>query len=213
MWRIVLSVFGILLVVVMFSGCYDRYGIVYPDNDRLFNMCVKAHKKGLLYPHFYDDVLKDISPDNITTYDTNIRDTNYLNLFVLPNINRQDYIFGKDRKENNIYKVTINAGKETIESLKAKLLLESNKNLIRFYKIDIFVLENYYLEYTEQRIDKKTLITKVEYVLKNKKTHDIAMQKISYHLYADKFKRRIDKEWQSLGEYAGLAREYDYCQW
>lgn len=49
---------------------------------------------------------------------------------MLPNINRQDYIFGKDRKENNIYKVTINADKETIESLKAELLLESNKNKI-----------------------------------------------------------------------------------
>lgn len=201
------------LVLVIYSGCYYRYEIVYPDDDRLFNMCVKAHKKGLLYPHFYDDVLKDISPDNITLYDTNIRDTNYLNLFVLPNINRQDYIFGKDRKENNIYKVTINADKETIESLKAELLLESNKNKIDTLQKQIFVLENYYLEYTEQRIDKKTLITKVEYVLKNKKTHDIAMQKISYHLYADKFKRRIDKEWQSLGECARLIRKYDYCKW
>lgn len=122
------------LVLVIYSGCYYRYEIVYPDDDRLFNMCVKAHKKGLLYPHFYDDVLKDISPDNITLYDTNIRDTNYLNLFVLPNINRQDYIFGKDRKENNIYKVTINADKETIESLKAELLLESNKNKMIHYK-------------------------------------------------------------------------------
>lgn len=201
------------LVLVIYSGCYYRYEIVYPDDDRLFNMCVKAHKKGLLYPHFYDDVLKDISPDNITLYDTNIRDTNYLNLFVLPNINRQDYIFGKDRKENNIYKVTINADKETIESLKAELLLESNKNKIDTLQKQIFVLENYYLEYTEQRIDRKTLITKVEYVLKNKKTHDIAMQKISYHLYADKFKRRIDKEWQSLGECARLIRKYDYCKW
>lgn len=54
------------LVLVIYSGCYYRYEIVYPDDDRLFNMCVKAHKKGLLYPHFYDDVLKDISPDNIT---------------------------------------------------------------------------------------------------------------------------------------------------
>ena len=132
---------------------------------------------------------------------------------MLPNINRQDYIFGKDRKENNIYKVTINADKETIESLKAELLLESNKNKIDTLQKQIFVLENYYLEYTEQRIDKKTLITKVEYVLKNKKTHDIAMQKISYHLYADKFKRRIDKEWQSLGECARLIRKYDYCKW
>ncbi|RDU61478.1 hypothetical protein CQA53_10045 [Helicobacter didelphidarum] len=201
------------LILVIYSGCYYRYEIVYPDDDRLFNMCVKAHKKGLLYPHFYDDVLKDISPDNITPYDTNIRDTNYLNLFVLPNINRQDYIFGKDRKENNIYKVTINADKETIESLKAELLLESNKNKIDKLQKQIFVLENYYLEYTEQRIDKKTLITKVEYVLKNKKTHDIAMQKISYRLYADKFKRRIDKEWQSLGECAGLIRKHDYCKW
>lgn len=132
---------------------------------------------------------------------------------MLPNINRQDYIFGKDRKENNIYKVTINADKETIESLKAELLLESNKNKIDTLQKQIFVLENYYLEYTEQRIDRKTLITKVEYVLKNKKTHDIAMQKISYHLYADKFKRRIDKEWQSLGECARLIRKYDYCKW
>ncbi|TLD79720.1 hypothetical protein LS81_010350 [Helicobacter trogontum] len=186
------------LILVIYSGCYDRYAIVYPDDDRLFNMCVKAHKKGLLYPHFYDDVLKDISPDNITRYDTNIRDTYYLHLFVLPNINRQDYIFGKDRKENNIYKVTINADKETIESLKAELLLESNKNSIDRLQRQIFVLENYYLEYTEQRIDQKTLITKVERVLKNKKTHDIAMREIDYYLYADRYKSLPeDKTWQT----------------
>ena len=68
---------------------------------------------------------------------------------------------------------------------------------------DILILQNYYLEYTEQRIDKKTLITKVEYVLKNKKTHDIAMRSRYYHLYTDKFKMRIDKEWQPLEKLYG----------
>ncbi|GAB0173934.1 hypothetical protein [Helicobacter trogontum] len=178
------------LILVVYNGCY--YGFVYPDDNEFHKVCKKAYKEDTLGRYFYEDTLKNMS----ITYHSP-RDTSYLGYFEIPKVSKADYIFGKDKKENNIYKVTINADKVTIESLKAELLLESNKNRIDKLQKQIFVLQNYYLEYTEQRIDKKTLITKVEYVLKNKKTHNIALRGIDYFLYADRYKSLPeDKIWQ-----------------
>ena len=200
------------LILVIYSGCYYRYEIVYPDEDKFLGICARDRIIGILGTRFYDDTLRDKSSLHIFFYDGGkpsvISIIGYhlssseLYELGLSNIkNKKDYIFGKDRKENNIYKVTINADREMIENFKKRGILESDRADI--LEKDIFILQNYYLEYTEQRIDKKTLITKVEYVLKNKKTHDIAMRSRYYHLYTDKFKMRIDKEWQPLEKLYG----------
>ena len=195
------------LILVIYSGCYYRYEIVYPDSDKFLGICARDRAIGILGTRFYDDTLRDKSSLHIFFHDGGkpsvISIIGYylsspeLYELGLSNIkNKKDYIFGKDRKENNIYKVTINADRKMIENFKKRGILESDRADI--LEKDIFILQNYYLEYTEQRIDKKTLITKVEYVLKNKKTHNIALRGIDYFLYADRYKSLPeDKTWQS----------------
>ena len=51
---------------------------------------------------------------------------------------------------------------------------------------ELFLLENYYGETIEQRIDKESLITQKEFLIRNKKTQAIAFKSISYNLYADR---------------------------
>ena len=200
------------LILVIYSGCYYRYEIVYPDEDKFLGICARDRIIGILGTRFYDDTLRDKSslhiffhdggkPSVISIIGYHLSSSELYELGLSNIKNKKDYIFGKDRKENNIYKVTINADREMIENFKKRGILESDRADI--LEKDIFILQNYYLEYTEQRIDKKTLITKVEYVLKNKKTHDIAMRSRYYHLYTDKFKMRIDKEWQPLEKLYG----------
>ena len=200
------------LILVIYSGCYYRYEIVYPDEDKFLGICARDRIIGILGTRFYDDTLRDKSslhiffhdggkPSVISIIGYHLSSSELYELGLSNIKNKKDYIFGKDRKENNIYKVTINADREMIENFKKRGILESDRADI--LEKDIFILQNYYLEYTEQRIDKKTLITKVEYVPKNKKTHDIAMRSRYYHLYTDKFKMRIDKEWQPLEKLYG----------
>ena len=200
------------LILVIYSGCYYRYEIVYPDSDKFLGICARDRIIGILGTRFYDDTLRDKSslhiffhdggkPSVISIIGYHLSSSELYELGLSNIKNKKDYIFGKDRKENNIYKVTINADREMIENFKKRGILESDRADI--LEKDIFILQNYYLEYIEQRIDKKTLITKVEYVLKNKKTHDIAMRSRYYHLYTDKFKMRIDKEWQPLEKLYG----------
>lgn len=103
--------------------------------------------------------------------------------------NRKDYIFGEDRTESNVYKTITYADKERINKIKKDIRgIKGNKeyvvtvtdsygfpikrdreSAIRYLEQELFLLENYYGEIIEQRIDKASLITKEEYFIRNKK--------------------------------------------
>ncbi|EMZ41013.1 MULTISPECIES: hypothetical protein [Helicobacter] len=119
---------------------------------------------------------------------------------------RKDYIFGKDRTESNIFKKIINADKKTIHNIKeeiktihnkkeyvatkvnhyGEIIKKDKKTLLKDLEQELFLLENYYGETIEQRIDKESLITQKEFLIRNKKTQAIAFKSISYNLYADR---------------------------
>lgn len=119
---------------------------------------------------------------------------------------KKDYIFGEDRTESNIIKTITYADKERINKIKKDIRgLKGNKEYvvtltdsygypmkrdressIRYLEQELFLLENYYGETIEQRIDKTSLITKKEFLIRNKKTQAIAFKGISYNLYADR---------------------------
>ncbi len=119
---------------------------------------------------------------------------------------KKDYIFGEDRTESNIIKTITYADKERIDNIKKEIKDIKNKKedmvfsinryvlpakidkklLIGDLEKELLLLENYYGETIEQRIDKTSLITKKEYFIRNKKTQAIAFKGISYNLYADR---------------------------
>ncbi|TLD79672.1 hypothetical protein [Helicobacter trogontum] len=119
---------------------------------------------------------------------------------------KKDYIFGEDRTESNIIHTITYADKERINKIKKDIRgLKGNKEYvvtltdsygypmkrdressIRYLEQELFLLENYYGETIEQRIDKTSLITKKEFLIRNKKTKAIAFKGISYNLYADR---------------------------
>ena len=119
---------------------------------------------------------------------------------------KKDYIFGEDRTESNIIKTITYADKERIDNIKKEIKDIKNKKedmvfsinryvlpakidkklLIGDLEKELLLLENYYGETIEQRIDKTSLITKKEYFIRNKKTQTIAFKGISYNLYADR---------------------------
>lgn len=119
---------------------------------------------------------------------------------------KKDYIFGEDRTESNIIKTITYADKERIDNIKKEIKDIKNKKedmvfsinryvlpakidkklLIGDLEKELLLLENYYGETIEQRIDKESLITQKEFLIRNKKTQAIAFKSISYNLYADR---------------------------
>ena len=119
------------LILVIYSGCYYRYEIVYPDEDKFLGICARDRIIGILGTRFYDDTLRDKSslhiffhdggkPSVISIIGYHLSSSELYELGLSNIKNKKDYIFGKDRKENNIYKVTINADREMIENFKKK---------------------------------------------------------------------------------------------
>ena len=119
------------LILVLCGGCYYRYEIVYPDSDKFLGICARDRIIGILGTRFYDDTLRDKSslhiffhdggkPSVISIIGYHLSSSELYELGLSNIKNKKDYIFGKDRKENNIYKVTINADREMIENFKKK---------------------------------------------------------------------------------------------
>ncbi len=94
--------------------------------------------------------------------------TNHLNAIEI-----RDYIFSKDTRQSNVYHKVIH-GDEA-----AKLIKDSNYQAF---------LKQIVVEYTEMRVDKKTMITKQTFTFKNKNTQNILAQVYDYNNYIQKFK-------------------------
>ncbi|WP_396279282.1 hypothetical protein [Helicobacter bilis] len=179
----------------LLTGC-EMSRFIYPDSKEFARICDEAREKGWIGQWLYDEKLQPDS-DGDFFYLYRLRDKNY---------DKKDYIFGEDRTESNVYRAIIHADKEQINKMKEyvkelkgkkeEIITKiyspeytekiNRKTLIKDLETELFLLENYYGEVIEQRIDKTSLITKKEFLIRNKKTKAIAFKTISCNLYADR---------------------------
>lgn len=199
MYQYAIVSFMFIVMVCFLPGCVGIQTI-YPDSREFARVCKEAREKGELVGILYDEGLQPNGKYNF----------NYLyELYRYGDMgiaNRKDYIFGEDRKESNVVKIITYADKEKINKMKKDIreikgkkeeivttkdgygitIKKDKKSLLKYLEKELFLLENYYGETIEERIDEKSLITKEEYFIKNKKTKTIAFKGISYNLYADR---------------------------
>ncbi len=195
MYRYAIATLMFMLIVCLLTGCQMRQ-FIYPDSKEFARICHEAREKGWIGEWLYD---KKLQPDS---------DGDFFYLYRLYDKNRdkKDYIFGEDRTESNVYRAIIHADKEKINKMKEyvkelkgkkeEIITKTyspeytekinRKTLIKDLETELFLLENYYGEIIEQRINKTSLITKNEFLIRNKKTKAIAFKNISYSLYADR---------------------------
>lgn len=126
-------------------------------------------------------------------YDTSVPKHYFDTYYFTNNLNAieiRDYIFSKDTRQSNVYHKVIH-GDEV-----AKLTKDSNYQAF---------LKQIVVEYTEMRVDKKTMITKQIFTFKSKNTQNILAQVYDYNNYIQKFKvirisPGIFQRWRTLDE-------------
>lgn len=126
-------------------------------------------------------------------YDTSVPKHYFDTYYFTNNLNAieiRDYIFSKDTRQSNVYHKVIH-GDEA-----AKLIKDSSYQAF---------LKQIVVEYTEMRVDKKTMITKQTFTFKNKNTQNILAQVYDYNNYIQKFKvirsgPGIFQRWRTLDE-------------
>lgn len=126
-------------------------------------------------------------------YDTSVPKHYFDTYYFTNNLNAieiRDYIFSKDTRQSNVYHKVIH-GNEV-----AKLIKDSNYQAF---------LKQIVVEYTEMRVDKKTMITKQTFTFKNKNTQNILAQVHDYNNYIQKFKvirisPGIFQRWRTIDE-------------
>lgn len=215
MYEYAIASFIFIVMVCFLTGCTAPQTI-YPDSKEFARICNEAREKGGPAEILYDEKLQRDSKQGSIYYPYNLYDTyidgqvstpgDDLSSPIVFKNGRKDYIFGKDRTESNIFKKIINADKEKIHNIKEELktirskkedvivkispygaIIERDKKiLLKDLEQELFLLENYYGEIIEQRIDETSLITKEEFLIRNKKTQAIAFKGIYYNLYADR---------------------------
>ena len=125
----------------------------------IYSGCYDGHL--IQKDHTKYDKLQIQADDDTKIYDTSIPKhyfgTYYLEK-VLDAIEISNYIFSKDTRQSNVYHKTI-LGDEVI-------VFTKDSNYQAFLKQIV-------VEYTERRVDKKTMITKQTFTFKNKNTQKI----------------------------------------
>lgn len=109
-------------------------------------------------------------------YDTSVPEHYFWTYYFTKTLNAieiRDYIVGKDARQSNVYHKTI-LGDEVIAFTK-----DSNKQAF---------LRHIVVEYTEMRVDKRTMITKQIFTFKDKNTQKILAQVYNYKNYEQRFK-------------------------
>ena len=140
----------------------------------------------------YDKLRMQID-DDTKIYDTSVPKHYFYTYFFEKALNTTeiiDYVFSKDTQQSNVYHKTI-LGDE----------------LIRFTKDSHYqaFLKQIVIEYTEKRVDKKTMITKQTFTFKNKNTQKILAQAYDYRNYEQRFKIykvgwSVFQRWRTIDE-------------
>lgn len=175
------------LVHIYDNTITSKWYCIAPFDDPLFNRSKR----------YYNDIFSNNEEKDRMNYRANEQ--------------LKTFIFGKDRTQSNIYrhvffgntKMIGNAilkHKKILEELSHKNITDSKykdegewrKRMYDSYQYDLKIYEQYkaitdkyFLDYIEERIDKKRLITKQTFLLRDKKTFKIACEIYNYKLYAD----------------------------
>lgn len=143
--------------------------------------------------HTKYDKLQIQADDDTKVYDTSVPKRYFSTYFfekALDAIEISNYIFSKDTQQSNAYHKTI-LGDEVIAFTK-----DSNYQAF---------LKQIVVEYTERRVDKKTMITKQTFTFKNKNTQKILAQVYDYRNYEQRFKIyklgwSVFQRWRTIDE-------------
>lgn len=157
----------------------------------IYSGCYDGHL--IQKDHTKYDKLQIQADDDTKIYDTSVPKhyfgTYYLEK-VLDAIEISNYIFSKDTRQSNVYHKTI-LGDEVI-------VFTKDSNYQAFLKQIV-------VEYTERRVDKKTMITKQTFTFKNKNTQKILAQVYDYRNYEQRFKIyrlgwSVFQRWRTIDE-------------